>query len=176
MSQSSEPDPAQPASGPPPAAQAGYGFPPPAYHPAVPPGPPGTYFDRDSGLWLPEGTTLASHGRRIGAWFLSWLIGLVTLGIGYAVWSLIIWGYGQTPVMQILGMRCYEPHAVKAAGWWRMALREIVGRFVEGILGTITQLISFIFFLARSDRRNLPDLVAGTVVLHDPHHVLARGD
>lgn len=53
-----------------------------------------------------------------------------------------------------------------------MALREIIGRFVEGILSFITLLISFILFLTRDDRQSIHDLVAGTVVLHDPHNLL----
>jgi uncharacterized RDD family membrane protein YckC len=54
-----------------------------------------------------------------------------------------------------------------------MALRETVGRIADGILSFITILISVIFFLTRSDRRCLHDLIAGTVVLHDPNKVLA---
>jgi hypothetical protein len=29
--------------------------------------------------------------------------------IGYVIWGLIAWGSGQTPTLQILGMRCYRP-------------------------------------------------------------------
>jgi uncharacterized RDD family membrane protein YckC len=54
-----------------------------------------------------------------------------------------------------------------------MALREIVGRIAEGILGLITSLVSFILMLTRPDRRCLHDLIAGTVVLYDPNKVLA---
>jgi uncharacterized RDD family membrane protein YckC len=53
-----------------------------------------------------------------------------------------------------------------------MALREIIGRLVDGILGIITGLTSFILFLATRERRALHDYVAGTVVLHDPNKVL----
>ena len=54
-----------------------------------------------------------------------------------------------------------------------MALREIIGRLVEDILSIITLLVSFILMLTRSDRRCIHDLIAGTVVLHDPNKVLA---
>jgi hypothetical protein len=67
--------------------------------------PAGMYFDADSGLVLPDGVQLASIGRRIGAFFLAIPLSIVTLGIGYAVWGLIVWGRGQTPALQVLGMR-----------------------------------------------------------------------
>ena len=161
--------------------------PPPGFPqaPPVPPGygygqpggqavPTGMYFDQQSGLMLPAGTVLASSGRRIGAFFLAIPLAIVTLGIGYVIWGLIAWGNGQTPALQVLGMRCYRPETSRIAGFWWMALREVVGRIADGILSIITELISFIFMLNRPDRRTLHDLVAGTVVLHDPNKVLSQ--
>jgi len=131
------------------------------------------YFDQVSGLSLPEGVQLASTGRRIGAYFLAIPLAIVTLGIGYAIWGLIIWGSGQTPALQVLGMRCWKPETGRVPGWGTMALREIIGRIVDGILG-ITLLVSFILMLTRPDRRCLHDLVAGTVVVHDPNKILGN--
>jgi uncharacterized RDD family membrane protein YckC len=131
------------------------------------------YFDQASGLILPQGVELASSGRRIGAFFLAIPLSIITLGIGYAIWGLIVWANGQTPALQVLGMRCWRPEEGRVAGWWWMALREIVGRIAEGILWLITSLVSFILMLTRPDRRCLHDLIAGTVVLYDPNKVLA---
>ncbi len=139
-------------------------------HPAP---PVGMFFDPKSGLTLPEGVQLASPGRRIGAFFLGFLLSIVTLGIGYVLWGAVVWARGQTPALQVLGMRCWRPEAVRVAGWWRMALREIVGGFVEGILGFITELISLILFLSTREHRALHDMIAGTVVVYDPNKVLA---
>jgi len=135
--------------------------------------PPGMYFDQASGLMLPQGVELASSGRRIGAYFLAIPLAIVTLGIGYVIWGLIIWANGQTPALQVLGMRCWRPEEARIAGFWWMALREVVGRIAEGILSFITLLISLILMLTRPDRRSLHDLIAGTVVLYDPNKVLA---
>lgn len=132
------------------------------------------YFDQASGLTLPQGTELAGVGRRIGAAFLAIPLALVTLFIGYIIWGLIVWGRGQTPALQVLGMRCWRPETGRVAGWWWMALREIIGRSAESALSLITLLLSFIFMLTRQDRRTLHDLIAGTVVLYDPRKVLAK--
>jgi uncharacterized RDD family membrane protein YckC len=161
----------------------GYGQPPPpgyAYPSPVPAGwaaypdvPPGMWYDQASGLVLPNGVELASVGRRIGAYFLAIPLALVTLFIGYIIWGLIIWDRGQTPALQLLGMRVWRPDQRQVAGWGTMALREIVGRIAEGILSFISALISFILFLSRKDHQSLHDLIASTVVLHDPNNVLA---
>lgn len=152
-----------------PPVPAGYGY---GQHPAVAV-PQGMYFDQMSGLVLPEGTELASVGRRIGAWFLSIPLIIVTLGIGYIIWGLIVWGNGQTPALQVLGMRCWRPETNRVAGFWWMALREIPGRLIDGILSFITEVTSFVLFVAGKEHKALHDWIAGTVVLHDPNKVLA---
>jgi uncharacterized RDD family membrane protein YckC len=150
--------------------------------PAVAPGygqypmaavPQGMHVDPASGLLLPDGTELASVGRRIGAYFLAIPLAIATLGIGYLIWGLIAWGNGQTPALQVLGMRVWRPETNRVAGFWHMALREIVGRIVDGILSIITEITSFVMFVSSRDRKSLHDHVAGTVVLYDPAKTLA---
>jgi len=162
-----QPPPGFPQAPPVPATY-GYG------QPGGQPVPAGLYLDQQSGLLLPQGTVLAPSGRRIGAFFLAIPLAIITLGIGYVIWGLIAWGNGTTPALQVLGMRCYRPEDNRIPGFWWMALRNIVGRIAEGIVGPITQLISLIFMLTRPDRRTIHDLVAGTLVLHDPNKVLAQ--
>ncbi|MGH8981506.1 MAG: RDD family protein [Acidimicrobiales bacterium] len=154
-----------PASWPPPASpDPGRAFP---SYPAPPPGsePPPPIAGVPA---LPPGVTLAPVGRRIGAYFLSIVLVIVTLVIGYVVWGLIVWGRGTTPALSVLKMRCVKVRTGRKATFGTMALREIVGRIAEGILGWITLLVSLILFLARADHRCLHDLIAGTVVVYDP--------
>jgi uncharacterized RDD family membrane protein YckC len=167
--------------------QPGMGAPPPqaGYYPPAPPVPmaaygqpnvavlPGMYYDQASGLQLPDQTELASVGRRIGAYFLAIPLIIVTLGIGYLIWGLIVWGRGQTPALQVLGCRCWRTETNRIADWGWMALREVVGGIIEGIW--IVGLVSFILMCTRPDRRAIHDLIAGTIVLHDPNKVLVPG-
>jgi uncharacterized RDD family membrane protein YckC len=160
--------PSGPGYTPAPAVPAGYGY-------GQNVAPQGMYFDQSSGLNLPDGTELASVGRRIGAYFLSFPLFIATLGIGYVVWGLIVWGRGQTPALQVLGMRVWRPETNKVAGFWFMALREIVGHLIVGaILTFITEITSFVLFVAGRKHQALHDLIAGTVVLRDPDKILAR--
>ncbi len=152
-----------------PPVPAGYGY---GQYPAAAV-PQGMYLDQMSGLVLPEGTELASVGRRIGAYFLAIPLAIVTLGIGYIIWGLIVWGNGQTPALQVLGMRCWRPETNRVAGFWYMALREIPGRIIDGILSFITLITSFVLMVTGKERKALHDWIAGTVVLYDPNKVLS---
>jgi uncharacterized RDD family membrane protein YckC len=183
------PPPAQPNFPPPPPPGVGYPPPPSAGFPSAPPPqpgygygqpapmgsvPPGLRYDPASQLLIPDGTELASIGRRIGAFFLAIPLAIVTLGIGYVIWGLIVWGRGQTPALQVLGMRVWRPDTRRTASFGWMALREIVGRILDGILSIITELISFLLMVTGKERKTLHDLVAGTIVLYDPNKTLAR--
>lgn len=136
--------------------------------------PPGMYYDEASGVVLPAGVELASAGRRVAAWFVAIPLAIVTLGIGYLVWGLVVWGRGQTPALQVLGMRCWRPESGRVAGWWEMALREVIGGLVDNLLNWVTLLTSVVLMLVSRDRKCLHDLVAGTVVVRDPARVLDR--
>ncbi len=171
------PPPGQPQGYPPqqqsfpsaPPMAAGYG-----YGQAAPgSAPPGMYLDPESGLPLPQGIQLASVGRRVGAFFLAGVLFIITLGIGYVVWGLVIWGRGQTPALQVLGMRVWHPESRQVATFGRMALREIAGRIVEGLLSVISLLVSFILMVTGRERKTIHDYIASTVVLYDPDKRLA---
>jgi uncharacterized RDD family membrane protein YckC len=123
-------------------------------------------------LALPPGVVLAPRGRRVGAYFLSILLSIVTLGIGYVIWGLIVWGKGTSPALQVLGMKAWRPAEQRPASWGIMALRNVVGGIVQGILSIITLLISFVMFLTDDRNRTIPDRIGGTVIVHDPQKVL----
>jgi uncharacterized RDD family membrane protein YckC len=144
----------------------------PGYGDGQYPVPAGMYYDQESGLLLPQGVELASVGRRIGAFFLAIPLWIVTLIIGYIIWGLIVWARGQTPALQVLGMRCWRPETGKVANFWWMALRETIMRIAESILGFISLIASFVLMVTGRERKTIHDWVAGTVVLYDPSKVL----
>lgn len=150
-------------------------FAPPVAPPVAPPYQAPTY--DQSGLvpqpdlpnfLLPPGVVLAPVGRRIGAYFLAIPLFIVTLGIGYIIWGLILWRQGTSPAFKVLKMWVVPQTGGTPVGFGRMALRNIVGGIVQGILSWITELISFILFLVRPLHQPLTDLVASTTVVHDP--------
>ena len=132
--------------------------------------PPGMYQDQLSGLILPNGTTLAPVGRRIGAFFLGWLLSIVTLGIGYIIWGAISWSKGQTPGQQMLGLQTWKPQERINASWGTMFLRGLAYVFLAWI--PFAQLVSFFLFVSGKEHRALHDSIASTIVLSDPNKIL----
>lgn len=51
---------------------------------------------------------------------------IVTFGIGWFIWNLIVWTDGQTPGHQVLKMRIFSIDTKKPASWGHMALRQFV--------------------------------------------------
>ena|SRR5258708_4726444 len=144
----------------------GYGMPPGM---AAAPVPAGMYYDQLSGLLLPNGTELASVGRRIGSYFLAGVLAIVTLGIGYLIWGAISWSNGQTPTQQLLGMQTWRPQTRTNATWGEQFLRE-VSRLLYYI--PFVGIVSFFMFVSSNERRSIHDQIGGTIVLHDPNKVL----
>jgi uncharacterized RDD family membrane protein YckC len=163
--------PAPPGSyGPPPAPPGSYGPPattPPGPYGAPPAGGYGWYGSPAAGL------PMSSAGRRFGAYLLEGLLIVVTLFIGWIIWSLVVWSNGQTPAKQLLHMRCVDQSTQRAASWGTMALRELVGKYILGNATCgITTLVSAFMILGDS-RRGVWDQIASTIVVDDPHDVLA---
>lgn len=111
----------------------------------------------------------ASPGARLGAYFLEVLLAIITLGIGYIIWSLVVWSKGTTPGHQILKMYVIDSKSGQIATWGHMALREFVIKgivislgsfFTFGILWLVDSLMIF-----RQDRRTLHDLICSTNVV-----------
>jgi uncharacterized RDD family membrane protein YckC len=134
---------------------------------APPSVPPGMYVDRESGLVLPQGVRPRSIGRVAAAYALAVLLFIVTLGIGYLIWSVIVWDGGQTPAQKLVGLRCCDPETSRPASRGQMAIRQITGLLLNGEL-----LMGPFILLTSQDRASVGDFFVGTVVLHDPERVL----
>jgi uncharacterized RDD family membrane protein YckC len=87
----------------------------------------------------------------------------VTLGIGYIAWGVFTWGRGQTPAQRILNLRCWLTQDGRVAGRDEMGIRQVLGFFLCGGL-----IWGFFVWLFSKNRWSAGDLLAGTVVLHQP--------
>ena len=134
-------------------------------------GPPLTNTQVASGhLVSPRGDVVSTVGKRFGQYLLDGLLMIATLGIGYLIWSLIIWSKGQTPGMQCLGMRCVKQDTGETASWGTMFLREFVGKgLIFGLIGAVTfGIVAFVllFMLCWDrNRQELWDKIASTIVV-----------
>ena len=68
----------------------------------------------------------ATIQHRLGGWAVDLALNLVTFGIGWFIWSLVVWGQGQTPGKQLLKMRVYDKTTGKPVKWGHMAIRQFL--------------------------------------------------
>jgi uncharacterized RDD family membrane protein YckC len=120
---------------------------------------------------VPAGIPLSNPWARLGAALLDMLLIIVTLFIGWLVWTLIVWARGQTPGKQICGQRVVMKSTGRAASWGEMALRDFVIRGLAiGILGQLTCGIVTIvatLMIFSAYHETLWDKWAGTLVVDD---------
>jgi uncharacterized RDD family membrane protein YckC len=122
--------------------------------------------DSDRNVW-PAGVRPARRGEVTWAYLLGVLLFIATLGAGYLAWSVFTWGGGQTPAQRLRGLRCWVPETGQLAGRRRMALRQVTGLLLNGecLAGPLLLLLS-------ENLNSVGDVVAATVVLHDPDDAL----
>jgi uncharacterized RDD family membrane protein YckC len=140
-----------------------------ATEPIPPPPPGGVPAPQYGGLAQPSyvgGWDLSSRGKRFGAYFLDVLLAIITLFIGWLIWSIVIWKYGQSPAKAILKMRCMRVDTGTCATRGTMALREIVGKWLLGII-PFYWLVDNGFILFDEQLQAIHDKIANTVVIDD---------
>jgi len=123
---------------------------------------------------LPETVRLSSAWRRLGGYLLEGVLFVVTLIVGWLIWSIIVWGRGETPAKQLLGMRVVHRETLTAAGRGRMFVREVPCKFLMWLIALATFLGNIFYFwlLWDSERQELWDKMVDTVVVNDPGDLL----
>jgi uncharacterized RDD family membrane protein YckC len=80
----------------------------------------------------------ASFQHRLGAIVLDATLMVITLGIGWLIWSFIVWGEGQTPAKKILKLRTINFTNGRPATWGHMGIREGLIPITVSIASDIT--------------------------------------
>jgi uncharacterized RDD family membrane protein YckC len=110
---------------------------------------------------------MSSGARRFGGYLLSAVLAIVTLGIGYLIWALAIYGRGQTPAKQLLGMRVVKLQTGQRASWGTMFLRDWVCITVVTFLSAFLLYIPLFWLLWDKKNQELWDKMVGTIVVND---------
>jgi uncharacterized RDD family membrane protein YckC len=112
---------------------------------------------------------LASPAVRLGSYLLEAVFTVITLGIGWLIWSFIIWSKGTTPGHQIVNLYVVSEKTGQTFTWGQMFVREFL---VKGLLIPLLSLVTFgILFLVdslmvvRDDRKTLHDRICGSIVV-----------
>jgi uncharacterized RDD family membrane protein YckC len=73
-----------------------------------------------------DAPVLATPQHRLGAIAVDAGLMFVTSFIGWGIWSLIVWGKGQTPGKQLLRVRVLNEPTGKPATWGQMLVRQVL--------------------------------------------------
>lgn len=116
----------------------------------------------------------ASFQHRLGAIVLDAVLMVVTLGIGWLIWSLVIWSEGQTPAKKILKLRTINYTNGLPATWGHMGIREglvpITVSIASGITGGVASIVwivvEIVFYFTKG-QRTLRDYWVKTAVVNE---------
>ncbi len=142
---------------------------------AAPTPPPVQWAPPGAGPILPPRTQLSSLGKRFGNALLAVLLIIVTLVIGYVIWAFVVYGRGQTPAKQLLGMYVIDAQTGLPATWGTMFLR---GWVIDGVLGWFTGgifgVVSAVWIFTGDHNQRLTDKMVNTVVVDAPQGLATR--
>ena len=94
---------------------------------------------------------------------------IVTLGIGWLIWSVVLYSKSTSPAKKILGLQIVDAKTGAPATMQQMLLREVLGKWVLGPVSQgATGLISAIMILVMPSRQGIHDYIAKTVVVRRP--------
>jgi uncharacterized RDD family membrane protein YckC len=109
--------------------------------------------------------TPCDNGIRFGAFALDCLLAVVTCGIGWLIWSIVLWQQGTSPAKKMLGLVVIDTTTGAPASMGKMAMRELVGKtLLSWVSVGITTLVGGIMILSNNKRQGIWDQIASTTV------------
>jgi len=96
------------------------------------------------------GVTLAIFGSLLS----------VILSIGYLAVVFVMWTTGQTPGKRLLALQVVKADTLRPAGFWRMMLRETIGKMISGFC-----LLGYLWGIIDRDNQCWHDKIASTLVV-----------
>ena len=112
---------------------------------------------------------LASPQARLGAYLVDIGLAIVTLFIGWFIWSMSTWKTGQTPAKRLMKQVVVSTKSGESFTWSQMLLREAVVKWAAGgIASGASNGITFVvdsLFIFRDDRKTVHDLIVQSKVI-----------
>lgn len=130
-----------------------------------PPPPPGPF----AGSFAAPGAVVpVSVGTRVGATLLDVLLMIVTLGIGWLIWAVVLLKDSTSPAKKMMGLVIVDVNTGAPATMTQMVLREIVGKWVLGSVTGVVALASFVMLFVTPNRQAVWDYIGTSTVVRRP--------
>lgn len=133
--------------------------------------PTQTRTKRSRQVFPPAGWRPAARGRRALAWVVDIALGVATLGVGWLLLALWLWGRGTTPGKRLLGLTVFAVDTRLPATRRRMAERTLLHQALAHLCCLATFGIAYLYVLAPvvvgSGRALYDDWARTAVLQHD---------
>lgn len=128
-----------------------------------PPPPPPSNSSSSIGV----GVVPCGNGVRFGALLLDTLLFVVTCGIGWLIWDIVLWQQSTSPAKKMLNLKIVDINTGAPASMVQMLLREGLGKIVLSAITGIVGIISAILILVVPSRQGVWDYISKTTVVRE---------
>ena len=113
------------------------------------------------------GVVPCGNGVRFGALLLDSLLFVVTCGIGWLIWDIVLWQQSTSPAKKMLNLKIVDINTGAPASMVQMLLREGLGMIVLSAITGIVGIISAILILVVPSRQGVWDYISKTTVVRE---------
>ena len=114
-----------------------------------------------------SGVVPCGNGVRFGALLLDSLLFVVTCGIGWLIWSIILWQQSTSPAKKMLNLKIVDINTGAPASMVQMLLREGLGKIVLSAITGIVGIVSAILIRVVPSRQGVWDYISKTTVVRE---------
>ena len=113
------------------------------------------------------GVVPCGNGVRFGALLLDSLLFIVTCGIGWLIWDIVLWQQSTSPAKKMLNLKIVDINTGAPATMVQMLLREGLGKIVLSAITGIVGIVSAILILVVPSRQGVWDYISKTTVVRE---------
>jgi uncharacterized RDD family membrane protein YckC len=132
-----------------------------------PPPPPPSNNSGSFGAGAGAGVVPCGNGVRFGALLLDSLLFIVTCGIGWLIWDIVLWQQSTSPAKKMLNLKIVDINTGAPASMVQMLLREGLGKIVLSAITGIVGIVSAILILVVPSRQGVWDYISKTTVVRE---------
>ena len=131
---------------------------------STPPPPPPSNGSGFSGT----GVVPCGNGIRLWATVLDGLLFIVTCGIGWLIWDIVLWQQSTSPAKKMLNLKIVDINTGAPATMTQMLLREVLGKIIlSTVTSGLTTLVGAILILVVPGRQGVWDYISKTTVVRE---------
>ena len=108
------------------------------------------------------------NGTRLWATILDGLLFIVTCGIGWLIWDIVLWQQSTSPAKKMLNLKIVDIKTGAPASMQQMLLREVLGKIIlSTVTSGVTTLVGVVLILVVPSRQGVWDYISKTTVVRE---------